>query len=174
MKIRVLLNEQSINAAIRDLETYKRRLQERADKLVKALAEIGVNVSRIGFANAQYDGTNDVQVSVEEKGNGYAAVVATGEAVLFIEFGTGVYYPDNYPDKPAGVLAHGEYGKGHGKHQTWAYYGNPGTNGYVVDKPNGTQIVLTHGNPPSMSMYNAKERMRQDIQRVAREVFASG
>lgn len=174
MKIRVSLNPTSIDGAIKQIEDYKRKLQEKADKMVSELAEIGLDVARIGFYKAQYDGDNDVLVEVENRGNATRAVVATGQAVLFIEFGTGVFYPDNHPEKPSGVLGRGQYGKGHGKQTTWAYYGDPGTNGKVITKPNGTEIVLTHGNPSNMAMYNAKDRMRQEIQRIAREVFASG
>lgn len=174
MKVHISLNSQSISAGIKQIEEYNRKLQEKADKMVAELANIGLDVARIGFYQAQYDGNNDVQVSIEDKGAAKKAVVATGQAVLFIEFGTGVTYPDDHPQKPSGVLGRGDYGKGHGKQTTWAYYGEPGTNGTVITKPNGTQVVLTHGNPSNMAMYNAKERMRQDIQRIAREVFANG
>ena len=172
MKIRVTLSDSGINEALRQLEDYSRKLQDKADKLTKELAAIGLEVARVGFAEAQYDGTNDVSVTVEDKGKGYKAVVATGQAVLFIEFGTGVTYADNHPQKPDGIVGRGEYGKGHGSRRTWGYYGEPGTSGTVIDR-GGKQVVLTHGNPANMSMFNAKERMRQDIERVAREVFAS-
>ena len=47
-------------------------------------------VASARFQSAQYDGTNDVSVSLEVREKNRIAVVAVGEAVLCIEFGTGV------------------------------------------------------------------------------------
>lgn len=74
--IKVQLTEQSIDNAIKELEDYKKWLKEKTQEFVKALADEGMQISRAKFRSATYDGTNDVSVSVESRGENKAAVVA--------------------------------------------------------------------------------------------------
>jgi hypothetical protein len=97
------------------------------------------------------------------------AVQASGKAILFIEFGTGVFNPGVHPQANEFGMIRGEYGKGHGKQESWIYVGEPGTNGEVIDS--GRSVVRTRGNNASRSMYDAAEIMRNEIQRIAKEVF---
>ena len=82
-------------------------------RLLERLTQEGYEVASAGFASAEYDGTNDVTVSVEDRGK-IKAVVAVGGTVLFIEFGTGVTYPDNHPEARDLGMERGEYGHGRG------------------------------------------------------------
>ena len=91
--------------------------------------------------------------------------------MLFIEFGTGVTYPDNHPEAAEHGMRRGEYGAGHGKQSSWGYYGDPGTNGEVRTKANGKSVVITHGNPANMSMYDTVKQLQQILPRLAKEVF---
>lgn len=154
------------------VEEYAKWLQERCNLLLKRLAEYGLTIADAGFQSAIYDGTNDVSVKVEDRGQNMKAVVAVGSSALFIEFGTGIVYPDTHPEAAKLGMIRGEYGKGHGKQRTWGYYGEPGSNGEVREKKKGGTIVLTHGNPANMPMYNAVKQIEQDIQKIAREVFS--
>lgn len=172
--IRIALNPNSIDRAIRELESYRSALERKLSTLIQRLADIGFTVASAGYQNAIYDGTNDVSVAIEDGGALKKAVVAVGSAVLFIEFGTGVFYADNYPgEKPAGISERGGYGKGRGKQNTWGYYGDPGTNGVEITKPNGKTVVLTHGNPSNPVMYNSTLAMKQAIAEIAKEVFST-
>ena len=94
--IKVTLSEQGIEKAIQELNEYKRWLSEKTKEFLKALADEGVQIASAKFAKAEYDGTNDVSCSVEERGENKVAVVAVGNSVLFIEFGTGIKYPDTH------------------------------------------------------------------------------
>lgn len=169
--IKVSLNEQSIDRAIKELDNYKKWLVDKTKEFLKALADEGVQIASAKFAKAVYDGTNDVSCSVEERGENKIAVVAVGSATLFIEFGTGVKYPDNHPEAAEHGMRRGEYGAGHGKQQTWGYYGEAGTNGVEFTKPNGNTVVLTHGNPANMSMYETVKHLEGILPRLAQEVF---
>lgn len=175
MKIKVSLSEASIDAAIKQLNDYKNGINAKCELLAKRLAEMGgLNVS-LGFARAIYDGLNDAAVEVEKVGEGRYRVKASGECVYFAEFGAGVHHPDNYPALPQNanvpnLVGRGQYGKGHGKQNTWAFYGDdPGTNGWTNPKRPG--VVFTHGNPANMPMYNTAKDLREQILQVAREVF---
>lgn len=172
MKIKLSMNAASINTAIQKLTEYQESLQIKCQEIADRLAQYGLALAEAGFGGAAYDGTKDVSVTVEQTEHGYA-IVASGATVAFIEFGTGVYYPDNHPLAAEFGAIRGGYGKGHGKQQTWGYYGDdPGTNGIVIHTSRG-DVILTHGNPGSLTMYNAAKDMRAEIERVAREVFAT-
>lgn len=170
----ISLTGAGIDALIRGIEEYKTWLNERAKVLVQRLADEGYQVASLGFQQAAYDGTNDSSVSVEDRGDYVKAVIATGSAVLFIEFGTGVTYPDNHPEAAKHGMIRGEYGKGKGKQSVWGYYGEPGTNGTVIRKKSGKEIVLTRGNPANMPMYEAVKQLKERLPALVSEVFGSG
>lgn len=162
MKIKMSLNEKSITKAIQEIERYKKWVKEKTDMLTERLALIGAKEASVRFANAIYDGDNDVEVEVNPISNGWA-IVAQGQAVAFIEFGAGVYHnpSEPYPEpRPNGIVGIGEYGKGKGKSKTWGFYDDSG------------ELVLTHGNPAAMPMWYASEEMRRELLKIAREVFA--
>ena len=167
--ISVRLDDKSIDNAIRELKQYEQFLLEKEKLLLEKLAMIGVSEASVRFTTAIYDGVNDVQVVLEKSGKGYS-IIASGEAVAFIEFGTGVYHntSEPYPNpRPEGVVGIGEYGKGRGKRRAWFYKGEAGTNG--EQQKNG--VVKTRGNPAAMPMWYATEDMKNSILRIAREVF---
>lgn len=167
--ISIKLNSSSIDRAIKELEQYKRWLKEKEKQLLERLAEIGYWEANVRFSSAMYDGVNDVVVTMNSSGDEFT-IEAQGEAVAFIEFGTGVYYNsgDSYPGKkPDGVVGIGEFGQGKGQRRAWFYYGDPGTNGEVQE----SGVVKTRGNPAEAPMYYATEEMRRSIQQIAREVF---
>lgn len=169
--IKVPLSAAGIDNTIREVEQYAKWLKARTGVLLDRLAQEGVSVAAANFARAAYDGTKDVSVSVEQRGASGRAVVAIGASVLFIEFGTGVVYPDNHPEAAEHGMRRGEYGAGHGKQQSWGYYGDPGTNGKVRTKKDGRTVVITQGNPANMSMYETVKHLRDILPGLAKEVF---
>lgn len=170
-KIAVPLSVAGVDRLLKELENYKRWLQDRSSVFLDRLADEGLNIASVKFGRAVYDGTNDVTVSVEARDSNSRAVVAIGSSVLFIEFGTGVTYPDNHPEAAELGMNRGEYGSGHGKQKSWGYYGNPGTNGKPVQKTNGSTVIITHGNPANMAMYETIKELEQNMTRIAKEVF---
>lgn len=174
--IRFSLDVRSINKAIKELESYMKKLKQIEQKICEGLAEIGLEEASVRFSSAQYDGDNDVSVKLEQTEKGYN-VVANGKAVAFIEFGTGVTHNRgvNYPlKKPSGIVGIGEYGKKQGRRKEWRYKGNPGTNGVIRKDPKtGIEWVITKGNPAQMPMYKALTKMQSEAERVVREAFRS-
>lgn len=151
----------SIQKAIKLLEDYKKDFRVKEERFVKRLADIGVSVARAGFLTADYDGDNDVQVSMTHSGT-KATVTAFGETVGFIEFGTGVKFPewdssgmDYTPPK------HGTYGKGQGN--------NP--HGWYFRVSDGARARHTYGNQPADAMLTAREEMIERVMMIAREVW---
>ena len=161
MKIKVNpFDKASIDAAIKQVQEYKKDFLAKEKIFIKRLAEIGVSVASTGFALADYDGENDVIVRLEWNGN-KAVVIAEGETVGFIEFGTGIKNPewdnsgmDYTPPK------HGTYGKKHGARPKGWYF-----------KPGEGAVQHTFGNPPAEAMRTARDVMIEKITQVAREVW---
>ena len=155
------LSTTSIDNAIKELKAFRDSLDQKKDKLLEELANIGVKEASIRFTTAMYDGVNDSSVTLETISNGYC-IKAEGKAVAFIEFGAGVYHNpgEPYPNpRPNGIVGIGEYGEGHGKRQAWGFRDESG------------ELVITHGNPAAMPMWYASEEMRSNILKIAQEVF---
>lgn len=170
--VKVPLSQRGIDTLLREIESYTVWLKERSQVLLDRLAQAGFEVASARFAKAAYDGTNDVSVSLETRGDEVRAVVAVGASVLFIEFGTGVTYPDNHPQAAELGMKRGEYGQGHGKQSSWGYYGDPGANGVVKTKKDGSTVVITHGNPANMPMYETVKELEAMLPDLVKEVFS--
>lgn len=154
-------DKKSIDNAIKEVKRYKQEFESKEKEFVRRLAELGVSVASTGFAMAYYDGVNDVQVTMEQ-GGGSAVVTAFGEAVGFIEFGTGVKHPEwDASGMEYTPPKHGTYGKGHGK--------NP--HGWYFKQSDGASARHTYGNPPAEAMRTARDVMVERVIQIAREVW---
>lgn len=154
-------DKKSIEEAERIVRQYKKDFEVKEAEFVRRLAEIGVSVASAGFATADYDGVNDVVVSMEKTATGYT-VVASGKAVGFIEFGTGVRYPEwDGADVEYTPPPHGSYGKGQGK--------NP--YGWWFKGSDGAVARHTYGNQPAEAMLTARNQMIERVTTIAREVW---
>ena len=126
------------------------------------IAEYGAERARTGFSFASYDGTNDVTVTAEPTTLG-ARVRASGQAVLFIEYGAGAKMGYGHPDP--GPYGPGTYpGKGHWNDPNGWIYGGIGSGKSRVP-------LRTWGNPPACAMYNAEQDMYYRAYDIASEVF---
>lgn len=175
MKIKVRLSDAGLRDAERQIQEYKTTLNQKAQEFARALAQKGIDVATVRFANAQYAGDNDVTVEHDpvQTPNGFA-IVAHGKAVAFIEFGTGVMHSAYGGELPDGVGEHGTYGKGNGQHKRWYYYGESGNAGTPVKQVDGKgQLNYTDGNEPAMAMWEAVEEMASQVEATWREVWNS-
>lgn len=173
MKIKVRLSDAGLRDAERQIQEYKATLNQKAQLFAKALADKGLAVAKIRFANAQYAGENDVDCEVSQNGAS-CTILAKGQAVAFIEFGTGVMHSAYGGELPDGVGEHGTYGKENGKHKRWYYYGESGNAGTPVKEVDGKgQLNYTSGNDAAMAMWGAVEEMASQVEATWREVWSS-
>ena len=163
-KIKIHLSEQGIDRAVKELTRYKEWTERKTQDLVYRLALIGLKEASVRFSGAYYD-FDDTRpdLSLEPYGNGFK-IVATGEDVCFIEFGTGIYYngAEPYPSppgRPPEIAGIGQYGDGKGLRTTWGFYGSDG------------QVHITHGIPAAMPMYHAAREIEKELLHIAKEVF---
>lgn len=156
------ISADNIGDAVQELRRYAEWMEQKEAELVAKLAERGRAVAEIKFASAQYDGTNDVSVRVDNAGS-TAVIYAEGEAVAFIEFGSGASMGYGHPKA-------GEHGLGPG---TWSDSENG--KGHWND-PNGWYYKhgeKSHGNPPAQAMWGAVQTMTEELTQIAREVFGT-
>lgn len=171
------LSVASIKALKKQLIEYKEELSNKCDELVKRLAEVGIPVIDKQMAKASYtydekgieSGSNtehNTYVKVDSLvGMSKATLVVEGKDVLFIEFGAGVYHNDvgvgdtNHPKGAENGFLIGTYGLGHGSQQVWGYYAESG------------ELVFTHGTKATMPMYKASLEIRDNVLKIAKDVF---
>ena len=154
-------DKQSVAKALKELKQYKKDFLAKEELFVKRLAEIGVSVASTGFALADYDGRNDVQVTMTQSGT-RATVTAYGETVGFIEFGTGVRNPEwDNSGMEYTPPKHGTYGKGLGARPK----------GWFFTAGEGGAAQHTYGNYPAEAMRTARDVMIEKVAQIAREVW---
>lgn len=162
------------------LRAYAQKLRDAAPLIEERLAEIGADRASSDFANAAYAGTNDVTVSTDRTDEGMA-VVASGEAVAFIEFGTGITMEPYPGELPPDISPRGAYGQGKGSNpKGWIYAGEEGTGGLAVPakrrRKDGSEVEIegvwrTWGNPPAAGLYHAGEEIMEHCAEAVREVM---
>lgn len=154
--IAIELSVDSCNKAIKELETYQKKIRPKLDEVCKRLAEIGAQEA-ISIVNQikRTDGNTVERVEAVQIDNGWK-IVMEGEDVYFIEFGTGdsvsAHYDVSVP------VAWGSWSAEHSQ-MLW----NKGF--WYYDK------VRYTGTPAYMPMYYAERKMREEAPRIVKEVF---
>ena len=166
--IKFSLDRASMNRAVRELRDYEKWLRAKAIELSERLAARGAVIASIEYARAFYTGPKYVDITVEERGEGRYAIIASGETVLFLEFGAGVTYGDGHPQAE-------EFGYGPGTYPSDKGHWDDPHGWWLPKEAQGSgedKSRHTYGNAPTMAMYNAGRDMRLELEAVAREVFS--
>lgn len=151
------------DTVIKQLKSYRDGINGKLHTLMERLAAVGITKADMTFRTAEYDGDNDVEVTGPEWiGENVLQIVASGETVLFIEFGSGLI-GDGHPQAA-------DFGYGPGTFSDNEALGGKGH----WDDPKGWYYrhgEKSHGNPPARAMYEAGKEMRLRIREIAAEVF---
>lgn len=169
MNIRLGLNLNDIDAAIKQLEAYQNSLPSKLETFVRELARVGIAVGRGVIAmikEEDLEGTTleFVEPIIDQESDLVigAAINLVGEKVAFIEFSAGITYGTfDYPLPSGDPYGMGTYpGKGHwADPHGWWYPGDDG------------EYHRSYGNRAYMPMYYTSEGIHQQIAAVARSVF---
>ena len=156
MKIDLKIQTKSINKIVAYLRAIKRDFDERCEQFVARLAQLGADGAKIDYQAVNYLGDNDVEIDVIKTAEGYE-VVASGRSVIFIEFGSGM--GATHPQADEFDYGSGTWSKRHGigkfyRDGYWYYDG-----------------VKLKEQQPAQAMFNASKNMRNQILKIAREVF---
>ena len=181
MKVVIDLNKEgSIDSAIAKFKRIASgEIESLVKEIVEELAKAGADIARVNFAGAEYAGSHSEEVDFKISDNGKKATVyADGNAVLFIEFGTGIYKQspvNEYGEIISGeVSPHGEYGHRRGSQPWgWFYTGSQGSNPPSDTEPaNGKPgVIHTHGNDADSSMYRARLELEKQYEGIVRKVW---
>lgn len=174
MKIKLSLNPDSIDAAVRQLRGYAQTVDEAAEKIAKRLADTGYEVAYGVMAGHVFTGETINSLKVTQEGVNRYVLSAGSTALLFFEFGSGL--------KGGGHPMAGQFGYGPGTYPGKGHWNDPNGWWYPTDDPrlivkhgkDGQGYGHSYGNPPRMPFYLADREIRDNILRVAREVITEG
>lgn len=156
-RITIDLSSVGCEQAIKEIEDYKKDLLPKLDKICMMLAEIGVQEAQahLPSGNEGNSATVDPPVKI---GNGYK-IVMSGQDVYFIEFGTGDSASNHGEFTPLVDVYPGSYSEKHSKrYSTYGFW--------WYNKVKYTET------PAYMPMYYAEKKIRQELPRIAHEVFS--
>lgn len=169
------------DAVMKDMDSFKKVIEEKCEVLIRRLAEIGVKVAQARFDEAPYAGDDrEVKVYIDDSGaKGTLRIIADGNAALFIEFGTGVLNPEDWNARSElvdsdGVVLHGQYGLHRADSPLgWIYPGEMPENPPALTEPSYLKPgwIHTYGEPPHPAMYMGLREMVDKVESVAKEVF---
>lgn len=151
------LSRQGVQAALAQVREYAASLDTRAMLATEAVAEVGAAAAKAVVGDG-------AAIAVEPAVDGHQ-VVASGEQVAFMEFGTGVVGQGTYP--AALPIAWG-YDL---RLSPWAHDPDDPTLWYYYD--DGGEVRSTRGQTAGAFMLAASEAMRAGATSAARAVFAS-
>lgn len=164
MDKKIVLSQQSINSLLKEINAYKTSLTSKVEQFCLELSKVGVNAAysilntdpRVGGSTVTY---------TRESGSEYL-VVAQGDQVAFIEFGVGVVgEAGGYPSEK--LIGGWQY---NAMWSPWAHDTDDPDRWYYYDEDG--ELNNTKGTLPVGFMNNASEQMRQNVNRIARQVFA--
>lgn len=170
--LKLSLVDSAANAkALKQLLEYIDDVKRKTDEVAHRLAEIGNGFAMEVFIEALQTYVGDpgfYNVEVKEYGNGQYAIVASGEVLVILEFGAGITYGKGHPKA-------NEFGFGPGTYpgQTHALTGE----GWYVPKSKvrpgaSAKERHTYGNQPAMAMWEAALKMKDELEKVAKDVFS--
>lgn len=162
MKINVnLFDDKQIDSAIRRIERTSQALERLSQTLTEKLAKIGCEVvSEEYTAMADFYENKPFTVETIRTDKGYA-IIATGENVMFLEFGAGDMVEDyEHPEADLPPIASGEWSINEGsgvyaRHGFWHY-----------------RRKFFRGTYATKGFYYATEEMKEKAVEIAKEVFA--
>lgn len=158
-----IFDDESVRKATQDVENYREVFAKQIKEILRRVAIIGADMASASYADGESEGNDRVRVTVKEMENG-CAVIAEGEDVYFLEFGTGVAAGAGYDTSvitPPVDISSGSWSrtKGTGEFEKYGSWHH-----------DGQKYTLTI---PRKGMYFAVKEAQRRCNEVAEEVFDS-
>ena len=161
------LSEASIDNAIEQVESYKKKVKENTKQLVEEAATTLEEYAAFELSKHVWTGETLASLRKEFSRNSMTARVLVGGAAVWLEFGTGVVAngvsAGTYVHPKAselGMQPIGQYGWHHGSYSTgWYYYDEEGRRRH------------TYGIPTTMFMYHSAQNVARDLPEIGRRLF---
>ena len=159
--IRMSLDLDSIDAAIRKVQAYKKQLEDKINRLIQTLVDYGVGVAKAQVQQLAAVYTGELQNSIEgyfDSSSRVGIIKAGAWYAVYVEFGTGIIGAGSPHPAPASanwiydVNEHGESG--------WWYYND-----------RDGRMHWTQGMESRPFMYYTAHILGQKCDEIAKEVF---
>lgn len=163
-----ILDKESLERGIEELHEIKNEWQRKANICCEVIAamladEIDKNLHEITMTDDLKDVKTHQQVFRKDVNVAQAVgnrVLIQGTAVVFVEFGAGIYHNSGGVNNPLSESVNfdtsiGSFGKGQGNKKYWFVAHN----------------LISCGTPAYMPIYNAIETIKPQIPTVVREIF---
>jgi hypothetical protein len=171
-EIKIDLNKKGgLENGIKELETYKKRIQEKTSLLVERLTYYGADIVRIKIVNmgAYYSGELLQGVSGYYSPTLNAGLIrVTSDHVAFVEFGTGVKGQNN-PHKNGEYLSKAAWSYASGAK---IFTTKDGRVGWIYPTDDGG-FRFTEGMESRPFMYETALELQRDLEKIAKEVFST-
>lgn len=171
-EIKIDLNKKgSLENGIKELEAYKKRVQEKTSLLIERLTYYGADIVRIKIVNmgAYYSGELLQGVSGYYSPTLNAGLIrVTNDHVAFVEFGTGVKGQNN-PHKNGEYLSKAAWSYASGAK---IFTTKDGRVGWIYPTDDGG-FRFTEGMESRPFMYETALELQRDLEKITREVFST-
>lgn len=169
--ITVKLDPKSIDAAIKELNAYKKEIETKAKRLVQRLIDEGANIARVKIQSMDAVDNGDLLSGVD----GYFSpllnagfVRVSSDHVAFVEFGTGMVGMA-IPHPNAEYLSKASWGYATGQK---IFTTKDGVPGWIYPTDDGG-FQFTAGTESRPFMYETALELQREFERIAREVFGT-
>ena len=172
-KIKMNLSVASVRAAIKELTAYQKRLEKQVEQFCEELAKEGETVIRADLAthtNGTGETLGSVKLVTEGSGGRYkAAVQVTSDAILFIEFGSGINHSTiQAPHAGEFGMGPGTFGRAPRQNPLYENWANPDGWHYYGE---GGKLHWSDGMAPTYPMYKGGKKMEEKLSEIAKRVF---
>jgi hypothetical protein len=169
--IEIRLDPQSVANAIKELQAYKKEVEQKARLLVQRLTDYGADIARIKIVDMGAVYSGELLSGVD----GYFSpllnagfVKVTSDHVAFVEFGTGVVGQQS-PHTNGEYLSKASWGYATGQK---IFTTKDGKVGWIYPTDDGG-FRFTEGMKSRPFMYQTALELQREFPRMAKEVFST-
>lgn len=170
-KIEIRLDPKSVEKAIKELQAYKKEVEQKARLLVQRLTDYGADIARIKIVDMGAVYSGELLSGVD----GYFSpllnagfVKVTSDHVAFVEFGTGVVGQQS-PHTNGEYLSKASWGYATGQK---IFTTKDGKVGWIYPTDDGG-FRFTEGMKSRPFMYQTALELQREFPRMAKEVFST-
>jgi hypothetical protein len=165
--IQVRLDPKSIEAAIDEINAYKKYLEARVNRLLQTMVSDGAIIARAKVVRFGIKHDTNLSSSINGFVTGNVGVIKVDdENAVFFEFGTGPDGAASWHPKGTGYRTTGWFTKADGKPMDTLY-------GWTPLGKDGDTYFYTEGQPAKPFMYETLLELKRELPRIAKEVFST-
>lgn len=160
-KINIKLSTKELDAAIKDLKKYKKKVEQLDRDIVHELTEEGVSIAQLNASYMNIYDTGELVNGIESKYLGDKGYVYSGAPhSAFCEFGTGINGKNSQHPNP--TLANWQYDVNEHGEAGWWYKGDDGNWHWTAGMPSRPYMYDTAKMLKNKIIPKARELMKND------------